>query len=703
MPREILSGLCFAALLAASLAPPAFSPAFAGPPLAVIPSAGIPQPRRPSDIVGLVLQNFGRTATASMPLTFGEVFKPGAIMPDGRLMLDLGKRIPVQMDSKTFNDDGSVAIATLTVMAPALKADTETGAMLMRAPDGAPPPPPPLNLSAALAHYSLDVVLTLQNPGGSTSRIAVNGVAELETALKNGTANYWRRGPEVTEARASVPVRGSFRLVFNISAYVDGSFSSDVQFNNDVAMQPHGGTVRYDEEIVQDGKTVSRESNITQGEYQDWRQVVGTGDIKGEINIQHDVSYLEQTGAIPDFNLHLGVAVSLLRQEAAIMAKPGWGTPLFPNFITKGMSAVGGRADIGPTTAWNAAWLMTQNPMAARFALGQADAAGSVPWHFFNPATGRYITTEDYPNIWTVVGSPRGATVLTQPIKWDAGGWLVDTAHQPDLSYVAYVLTGRQYYLDQLDAQASWCETAQWPAPESRNGGEGLVVQFTQVRAAAWNLREIIEAAYVNPTGSPAKRYFQQMEDNNFAWLLSHIHGWTEEQGEAYGQLPGAYGNSGGMGPWEQDYLASSVVLAARQGERPAVTFLKWESNFLVGRFLNGANGFSPRDGVAYDIHTYDPHTGKVFKTWAEIEQATEAAGYSNRNGWVRSSQGDYGELALQSLAGIITVTDSPRAIEAYHWLRDSGAPFIAPIWFARAPQFAIVPESDGGVHALTR
>lgn len=681
-------------VLAATLAICPLAQARAGASPTLIRAAGIPQPSHAGDIVGVVLQNLETSATPPLPLSFGEVFKRGAVKPDESLLLDIGRRVKLQIDPKTYYEDGSVAFAVLTVIAPPLPARTATGAMVIRAPVGTSSPAP-LDLAAALRHLGLVVQLRIAAPNGSASRIDIDGVKALEAALAERKARYWRAGPLATEALVSVPVRGSLRLVFDITAFADGTFSADVRFNNDIAMQRTGGTVKYDESITQNGRVVSRHADILQYQYQDWHVVVGTGPSSAQVNIQHDIAYLEQTGAIPYYDLGLGVDASLLGQEMAIMAKPGWDAPLSPNGISQYMPDVGGRPDIGPTTAWNAAWLMTQNPIAARFAVGQADAAGAVPWHFYNAATGRFFTTDDIPNIWA--GAPpdddtSGTTVLTQPISGKTG-WVADVAHQPDLSYVAYLLTGREYDLDQLNAQATFSETSSWPTP--RNNGRGLVVQHNEVRGAAWGLREIVEAAYANPRGSPMKKYFQKMQRNCFSWMLSQTPAWTESQGEAHGYLPGAYGNPGAMAPWQQDFLASTVVLAAEQGDRQAVRFLKWEMNYLVGRFLSADKGFSPRDGIAYNLNVYDPHTMKTFTTWSAIERATEAAHNSSRHGWITSAQGYYGQLGLQTLAGIITITGSPQARQAYQWLQGSGAPFIDRYSRAGSPQYAIIPGPD--------
>ncbi|MGH9435094.1 MAG: hypothetical protein ACRD06_03740 [Terriglobia bacterium] len=617
-------------------------------------------------------------------------------MPNQGLIMNVGgASLPVQMDAKTFNADGSVAMGVLTVMAPGLSANSTEGAMLALAP--AAPSSPPVDLASALNNYSLVVDVSGTDSAGQSGAGKLNAVAAMQKALAKGTATYWQQGPLATQASVRIPIEGSSYLTVNITAYANGTFSSDIQFNNDIAMGKIGGTVTYSESTIQDGQVVSHQSNITQYQYQNWNEVVGTSGPSAQVNIQHDIAYLEQTGAIPNFDLTAGVSSSVLSAEQSIMTAPGWGDPLSPNGITQYMPETGGRMDIGPTTGWNAAWLMTQNPTTAQFALGQADAAGAVPWNFFDPSTGQFLTTNNIANIWTDPGNPSGTTVLTQSVS-SASGWTTDQAHQPDLSYAAYLMTGNEYYLDELNAQAAWSETNQWPAAESRNNGQGLVVQGEQVRGAAWSLRALTESAMANPAGSPTQQYFQQMENNNYSWLVSQIPTWTAQEGQAYGYVSGAYGNNGAMAPWEQDYLASSVVLAAEQGNADAKTFLEWESNFLVGRFLNGSNGFNPHDGIAYNLYVSNPTTGQDYTTWAGIEGATEAAGDSNGNGWAFSN-GDYGQLAAQTLAGIITVTESPQAIEAYGWLLGSGAPFVDPADLATSPQFDIVPRlSDGNL-----
>ena len=494
--------------------------------------------------------------------------------------------------------------------------------------------------------------------------------------MNAGTVSYWQTGPLATQGRVDVPIAGSLHVTLDITMHADGSTSTDVQFNNDYAMQSVGGTAVYNVTIQQNGSTVLQQSNITEYQYQTWHTVVSTTGT-AQANVVQDIDHLQDTGAIPNLDLAAGVDPSDLSAERITGNQI-----LGPGSVTQYMPTTGGRADIGLMPGWNAIWLITQDEQAAKYALAQADVAGSVPWHYFDPKTGTYLSVTDYPTLWA---DPRGTPTLTQQPS-SSSGWTPDAAHQPDLSYVAYLMTGDRYYLDQLNAQATFAVFSDWNV--LRQNGLGLVANGSdEVRAQAWSLRVIDEAAWANPTGSAEQTYFAKLADNNWSWLVSQIPIWTQQEGQAYGYVPGTYGNNSAMAPWQQDYFASVAIEAAQMGNADALTFLNWEANFLVGRFLNSASGFNPHDGVAYNL-TVANGNGVNYQTWAQIGQATVAAGNSNGSGW---ADGNFAELAAQTLAGIITLTGSAAATQAYNWLMSSGAPQIAPYFVD--PQFDVVPD----------
>src|SRR6185437_4719191 len=465
--------------------------------------------------------------------------------------------------------------------------------------------------------YNFAVDLSLHNADGSSTPFHIDAAQALAAALRNGTASSWLSGPQASQVRIDVPVAGSLHVTFDITAYADGTFSTDVQFNNDIAMSQSGGEVKYDATISQNGATVFAQSNIDQFQYQTWHQLIYSNGTPG-VNVQHDTAAMAAAGFIENYDPSTGVKTSLITAEAGALVGNSTtvlGTPSFGILgnagITQYMPTTGGRTDIGPTTQANTIWLMTQNAQAQAYALAQADAAGSIPWHLYDPTTGTYLATTQRPTLWV---DPRGTstggtTGLTQQIpqynsKDNPGsGWAIDPGHQPDLSYVAYMLTGNRYYLDQLNAQASYDILI--TAPSYRQNGQDLVVNgMSQVRVQAWDLRELSEAAFINPDDSQLKAYFTQAVNNNFTNLLATIiPSATAAQGEATGWLPGAYGSTAGvMAPWQQDYFAQVVAMAAEQGNAQAKQVLHWESNYIVGRFLQASNGLDPHDGVAYNM-----------------------------------------------------------------------------------------------------
>jgi hypothetical protein len=608
--------------------------------MARVTAPTVRQAQAATDVVGFNLENSTASAIPARFITFQQTFQPAKVMHSANLVVsqDLGQSIPVQMDVKTTWGDGSVRSALLTLQHPSIPANSALKFMLSTT--GTLPASAPLSL----ANLAYDLKVSY----GST-------VYDAATLLRTRPISYWQNGPLAVQGRVDQPVTGSLHLTIDITIYADGSVSADVQFNNDYAMQPAGGTVAYTASISEKGAVVLPPTSLTHHQYQTWHKVLGASPA----NVVQDIAYLIQAGAIPCLDLAAGVDSALLAGQHI-----SGNQILGPGNITQNMPTTGGRADIGPMSAWNAIWLMTQSAAAAQYALVQADAAGSVPWHYFDPKKGAYLSLDDYPTLWT---DPRGNPTLTQQTR--ATSWTLDTAHQPDLSYVPYLLTGRRYYLDQLNAQAMFGEFTTWNTP--RRNGTGLVANGSdQVRAQAWCLRGLIEAAWMNPAGSADQARFQKIADNNFAWLVAQIPAWTTQQGAPYGWLPGDYRD--GMAPWQQDYFASTMVAAVKMGFANALTFVNWQMNFLVGRFLNGANGFAPQAGCAYSL--------PIATTWEAL--GTGAAS--------TFTDGDYAELAAETLAGIIAVTGSADAQKAYTWLMNSGAPQIKPYFVD--PQLDIVP-----------
>ncbi len=644
-----------------------------------------PVPRAPGALTGVVLENTTHHALPPRLITFAAMFADGAL-PRGT-GISAGA-LPAQADVKLRYPDGSAKFAVITLQTPPIAAAANASLLLRangRAARGT------VAIAPALAAHPITIKAVITPKGGTPQTFTIDLSRWYRRAQAADRLSTWLQGPLAHQVRLSRTLASSLRLVVDLTAYRSGAIGADIQFDNDRAMTSSGGAMRETVSISLGGKTIYRVGPLTEHQYQDWHVVLRT-DGRVPINVVHDIAALERLGAIPHYALHPGAAPSLLVGYRRAITQPGWDAPLAADGVTKYMPTTGGRGSIGPTTRANAVWLISQNPIAAEYAIGQADAAGAVPWHMWYPKAGNFLTTADFPNIWT---DPRGGphsytTGLTQQVG--NTGWTPDASHQPDLAYIPYLLTGRRYYLDQLNAQASFAETDFWPAAQARNGGEGIVVgSGNQVRGAAWDLREIAEAAYINPDHSTMRRYFARMVANNLDFLRRKIPIWQAREGEAYGYVPGAYGNGASMAPWQQDFFATTMSRLARFGEQGARVVVRWQTHFLANSLLPLARGFNPHDGIAYNLATYDPSTHQYFTSWAAIRRATERGGQANGTGWSHS-QGYYAQTRLAALAGIINTTHSARARAAYHWLDHANAPETSPEARAEQPQYWIVP-----------
>ncbi|WP_431282817.1 hypothetical protein ACQW02_25990 [Humitalea sp. 24SJ18S-53] len=666
-------------LLAAGLALPRLAAAQSPPAIACV--------ERPGDIVRLMLEGFG--TPAGRIAVFGQAFRPGAL-PSGRGLaarIDGGAALPVQVDINSRHPDGSARLAVIALSCPALPARATATVVLAAA---AQADAPVLDVAAALAAHRAEI---------QVGNWRMDLLAQFQAAL---AARPWQRGPLAVQARiatalppAAVGGVASVRLVADVSLRADGSLWVDAWLRNDVAMQPNGGAAAYPLHLVLDGGDALRAEIGRQHQYTAWGRLRGTAPAPPRI--RHDATYLADTGAVARYDLSAGVDEAILRRLGDTVLAPGWATPLGPRDITQNMYQAGGRSDIGPATLAQAVWLMTGDARAAAYAEGQAEAAGSIPWHFWDGARGGWMDPTRFRALWTDGRGGRPPGGLAQPIAGDTG-WEPDCAHQPDLCFVPFLLTGRRALLDNLQAQASWCVLSQWPAPTARGAagatgvGEGVnVVRGNQVRGSAWSLRQLDNAGWASPDNDPALPWLRAASAGNWGWLRANLAGWSSQQGEAQGWIPGEYGTAGVLVPWQQDYFASTAANAARRGDADARAVLEWMSGFLVGRFKAGPRGFSPNDGVAYQIAIIGDG-GRVLRQWAEIGAATRARGLSNETGWSKA-QGNFAQLAIQSLAALSDVLDTQDAASAYAWLAASGAPFIGARDFARDPLLNIVPR----------
>ncbi len=204
-----------------------------------------------------------------------------------------------------------------------------------------------------------------------------------------------------------------------------------------------------------------------------------------------------------------------------------------------------------------------------------------------------------------------------------------DTAHQPGLSYVAYLLTGRRHYLDELAAQAGFGVSSAWPGGIRVPANSMLVIgPAQQLRAGAWTLRELMLASLAEPDGWALHSYFAGGVQTNLAWIAADAP--NPKKGQLTGWVDGFYGNgTGEWAPWQNDFLALVLEQAVHAQVPNARTALAAMTPFLQNRFLQPANVFSPFNATSYGLKV-GPSGSADYTTWSQVQQATTTNGTSN-------------------------------------------------------------------------
>lgn len=674
---------------------------------AAITAPPVPQPAEPGQIVGFLLQNTTDTPMKSRAVRFGQVFVPGQ-MPSGSGLVAStnGKVVPTQLDAQASNPDGSIRFGIVTIIAPPLSPGQSMPFMLSRSPASTEPAIP----LARLGNADIGIDITVRD--GEHYHLNVGQIAAEAVAANH--VSLWRHGPVATEARIDKPVVGSLHMVFDIAADAAGGVTTDVQFRNDYAMQPVGGLLWYDVSVSSNGKVILHQDNVRHLQYTDWHIMVHS-DGQPDPHVVHDAAYILRSHAVLHYDLAGGVDPIFLAGEAKQLGGPGFGI-LGNAGLAMGMGMTGARPDIGPETAAAVAWIISQDPTAAAYAIAQADADGTIPWHLYDVAHGHQLSLDDYPKIWTdsrgaFRGPGGGLTQQSWPFN-NKGDFIVpyskcecftlDWAHQPDPAYVPYLMTGIRYYLDLLVDQAAWNLVGATPRQERMDKGiiMGLSTTWGQIRGNAWALRTIDNAAYITPDHYPLKSYLEKMRDNNYKYLEDHTAEFTRDEGEAYGYFFTYIGKNRMIPPWQLDYMGLAVGQAATQGYEPARRVYKWMANFLVNRFLNADHGFDPHDATDYQIIIVPPgeplnnvDPAHFYKTWKEIGEADEASEIATHGHWTQWTF-PMGQLeALADLSTIIDLLDYPGARKAYAWLKAETQ--AKPPMPQRALEFDIVPATE--------
>lgn len=683
----------------------------AAQPLAGALAAGVPHGF--SGVTGVAIDSTSGDAQENVPITFGQVFAPGDVKPTDHLVGKLadGTSVPLQVDVKAHHPDGSVRHAVISAVLPAL--DKHQSLMLSLVKGGAA-------AASSAAAATAGPQALLDQGFHACVEATVDGQpwsACADRLLAGRQVQAWLSGPVTREWLVSAPLRNDkgaehphLAARFAVRWYPQAHKARvDVIVENDWAYEPNPRNFRYDARVTVGGKEVYALHDLNHLHHARWRKLFWWGDAPA-LDIRHDSDYLIATRALPHYDPSIVVSDTALSQLAARWTGKAI-EPMGVGLATAYMPTTGGRGDIGLLPSWAAMYLLSMDPRAARVTLGTAELAGSWQIHYRDQRTGRPVSLLDHPYM-TQVGM-KSDTINPATHTSDAfpscaaahacdSPYGPDVAHQPNLVYLPYLLTGDHYLLEELQFWATY--DALYSNPGYRDNVKGLM-KSDQVRGQAWGLRTLGEAAYATPDDDDLKAYFVSVVKHNLDWYNA-----TYTDNPAANKLGVimndalVYTNETGLAPWQDDFFTSSVGHLADLGFTDARRLLAWKARFSIGRMV--APGVCWIYGATYELTVRRSREAPYLTSMAEAYAATPA---TDTHGL--ACAGSDMAAALKLRPGEMTGTSSsttgfPSNMQpALAYAADAGGEQGKAAWklfmsrsvkpdYNTEPQFAIVPRT---------
>lgn len=610
-----------------------------------------------------VVSTAGQTQ-ANVPVTFGQIFKKGDVAKGEGLQATLnGHRVALQVDIKATNPDGNLRHAVLTAVVPTL-ADGASEPLAVSVSGPSTAAVSPVKLAQLLAtQYDATVSFDIGGVTYAAHARALLAAAEEGRTCKpwGNDCNVWLAGPLVSEwivrgslANEAGVAQPNLKVYFNVRAYADPAGGSISRIRTDIVVENTSaysaqGQPQYTATLTS-GTTSYTSPALTQFAYTRWHKVLWWNDAQPQIYLQQDTQYIQDSMAISRYEkLRLGRAsLAKLRPSCS---------PLDHCDQTKTMGNTGAQPAIGPLPRWTSVYIVDPNVRAYRWMLANTDALGAYSIHYRDGATGWPISIQKRP--YVTIANWAGAHRMAQGsssnnasyrkdllpnclpnsklTKRCGNAWygtanpnVWDNAHQPAEGYVAYMVTGSFYYMDEVAFGASQNEI--WSNEAYRGFSKGLIDRsHSQVRGKAWVLREMANAAYILPDKHPLKSEFNADVNNSLAdFNKSYTHNSSEDSLGllSVGTVYKVHGHDDiGMAPWQHSFLTWSAGHAAELGFAGAAEFRNWLARFEIGLMTDWQT--KPTQGYCWlEASAYSIQVKNVDGHWLPSYSAIYAANF---------------------------------------------------------------------------
>lgn len=590
-------------------------------------------------ITDIRIQNTGAAQT-NVPFTFGQVIAAGEMARTEGLAAKLadGTVLRLQTDIKATHADGSVRHVIVSGVLPALAAgQTQT-----------------LTLVKSSASQSSNVNLQQLAASGLNSKVSitldnVEYTASLADALAASTPVTWLSGTVVNEWIMAAPLKNAAGVAhpllnarFDVRWYASQPKMAHVSVivENDKTFTAGARNLTYDVKIDIGGRTTYAATGLTHYHHSRWRQSAWwDAATTPAIHLQHNTAYLIASKAVPNYDQAVVPSERELARYSTQLDANTTG-PMKIGAINPYMPSTGGRFEIGPLPGFSVMYLLSQDKRAKDFMMAVAEGSGAWSMHLRDEKTGYPLRVDNAANR-ELTTHPNAANSGPLPVPRCANNdaslcktpYTHDTAHQPSLTFLPYLVTGDYYYLEEMHfwAASNPLETS----PASSGYGKGLV-RWQQLRGQAWSLRTLGHVAYITPDLHPLKAYFSDQLNNNLDFYhATYVVGNPNQLGAYDGSGEGSYQGSYALGsspPWQDDYFTWSFGYLNELGFTKALPILNWKAKYAIGRMT--APGYCWIQGSAYALKFRDGTNTPVYGSFDQLYRANyNAAGIPNDDG----------------------------------------------------------------------
>jgi hypothetical protein len=322
------------------------------------------------------------------------------------------------------------------------------------------------------------------------------------------------------------------------------------------------------------------------------------------VSVLHDRTYLMSTelveaywAVVPEGNARVAALASSYTPLAAL------------NFVYDGdsMPSSGYQAPIGPFPEHEVLYLT--GPASSAVALygavvRNAFAVGRWGIHYRDENTNRPPRPENYPTQglrdFQGYKDNGGVSGPITPVATGGNPPTWDIAHSPNVGHLAYLLTGRFYFMEQTQFVAMTQYLGSSTVATQRNGSQGLFqpdIGSFQPRSVAWCLRALAQALSDTPDDDAAIRTsLQTMFHNN----INHYYDrYVAQANSPIGRIQGdgAYGEgTRTISSWMDDFVTWAIGYAALLGlplgagyQAKLLAVAAWKGKGVVHR-LDAAN-----------------------------------------------------------------------------------------------------------------